>query len=244
MYFAAVPFRSADDEPARGIDEVFRIPVRIRRDNGIYDVLFQVFDEAGTRHALVVLRAQHHCIRSYGTGTVVSDGDLRLAVGTEIGQQPAFTHFGEFSRELVREHRRKRHELFRLRAGVTEHHALVARAQLFHAVRSAFAALERAGHGLAYIRGLPVHAHFQLASAGVQPFFAAVVAYRERRFAGYRFYVYVRRARHLAEHHDEIGGRAHFRSHAAERIGGKSRVEYAVGDEVAHFIGVTFRNAL
>ena len=65
---------------------------------------------------------------STGLAVLVADGDLRLAVGAQVGQHLALAHLGEPLGELVRERDRQRHQLLGLVGGVAEHHPLVARA--------------------------------------------------------------------------------------------------------------------
>ena len=61
---------------------------------------------------------------------LVLDGDLGLAVRSQVVQLAALADLREAARHAVGERDRQRHELGRLAAGEAEHHALVAGAEL------------------------------------------------------------------------------------------------------------------
>ena len=124
-----VPLRTADDELARRVDEDLGLFVEQLRGNDCPDdVLLHVGGDLRLRNLLGVLGGDDHRIHAHGRSSLVLDGDLRLAVGTQVGQRPVLAHLGEAGGKLVREHDGKGHELLRLAAGIAEHHALVARA--------------------------------------------------------------------------------------------------------------------
>ena len=68
---------------------------------------------------------------------VVLDGDLGLAVGTQVGQRAVLADLGEPLGEPVGDHDRQRHQLGGVVAGVAEHQALVAGALLVELVDGA-----------------------------------------------------------------------------------------------------------
>ena len=56
----------------------------------------------------------------------ILDGDLRLAIRSEVLKQAFLADIGETAGELVRQQNRHRHKLGGFIAGETEHHALIA----------------------------------------------------------------------------------------------------------------------
>ena len=56
---------------------------------------------------------------------VVGDGDLRLAVGPQVGQRTVLARLGQPARQPVRQRDRKRHQLGGVADRVAEHQALV-----------------------------------------------------------------------------------------------------------------------
>ena len=85
---------------------------------------------------------------------VVLDGDLRLAVGTQVGKRPVLAHRGELLGEALGDHDRQRHRDVGVVAGVPEHQALVAGALFVHRVHRAGAALVARVDPLGDVAGL------------------------------------------------------------------------------------------
>ena len=96
------------------------------QDHGLGDV---VGDLLG-RHVGVVLGADDDGLDPARNAVLVLQGDLGLAVGSEVGQLARLAHLGQAAGHPMGEGDRQRHQLGRLAAGEPEHHALVARAQL------------------------------------------------------------------------------------------------------------------
>lgn len=146
---AGIPLRPADFKPARGIDVKFRVSVEQRRGNHLVrDVLFEVRAQFFLRHLRVVLGRNDHRIHAHGALVLVLHGHLRLSVRAEIGQKPALAHLAQPHGELVGKHDGQGHQLLRFAAGVTEHHALVPRAERI---------LRRTSPRLVLIRGIDPH---------------------------------------------------------------------------------------
>ena len=74
----------------------------------------------------VVLGGDDDGLRALRHAERVLDGDLRLAVGPQVGERAVLAQAGEAQAEVVREVDGQRHQLLGLVAGEPEHDALVA----------------------------------------------------------------------------------------------------------------------
>ena len=81
-----------------------------------------------------MLSGQNDGIDALDFVAVVFDRNLRLSVGTEIFETPVFANLRKFHTYLVCKHMRQRHQFFRFVARKTEHHSLVARAELVEGI--------------------------------------------------------------------------------------------------------------
>ena len=123
-----------------------------------------------------MLRAEHDGVHAHGVILlVIFDGDLRLAVGTQIVHQLLLAHGGQALGQLVRERDRQRHELRRLVAGVAEHHALIARA-VIERVLAGLLALERVVDAEGNVGALLVDVRDDGAGLAVKAILGAVIA--------------------------------------------------------------------
>ena len=106
---------------------------------------------------------------------LVFDGYLTFSVRTKIGEKPRFSYFRELSREFMRKHDRHRHIFFRFVCGITEHHALIARAESIRFV-AAFSVFDGIVHAEGDIRALLVNGCEYGASVAIEAVFCPVVA--------------------------------------------------------------------
>ena len=174
---------------------------------------------------------------------LVLDRHLGLAIGTEIGQLAGLAHLGEATRHAVGQGDRQRHELGRLAAGKSEHHPLVAGAEL----------LERGGIVADLERGVDAHRDVlrllldaDEGSAGevVEPVVRARVADLPDRVAHDLLEVDVGRRRDLAEHCHEACRCRRLAGDPGVGIGLDDRVQDRVRDLVAHLVRVPFGHRL
>ena len=133
-----VGLRSADLEPARGVDEhadLRGIEFGELPQHGVDDLGGDVGSEQRLDVDLfAVLGADQHGVDGDRAAVLVSDGHLGLAVGTQIRNDARFADVGEALRESVGHGDGQRHQLLGLTAREAEHHALVAGAQLIEVV--------------------------------------------------------------------------------------------------------------
>ncbi len=125
-----IAFRSAHGKFSRRIDEVFCVAVQKRRrhdraDHVFYDIRRDLF----LRHVFAMLRRYDNRIDTNGRSAVVFYRNLRFPVGAEIFQQTRLSHFRQSLRQTMRKDNGKRHIFFRLAARITEHQALISRAE-------------------------------------------------------------------------------------------------------------------
>ena len=205
---------------------------------GAHDLLEHVAADHIQRRLRGVLGRDHDRVDAHGPAPlVVLDGDLGLAVGPQIVDQPALAHLGEAAGERVRQRDRQGHQLRRLAAGVAEHHALIARAVL-QLVGPGLLALERPVDAEGDVAGLLVDVRDDAAGVAVEAVLRAVVADRADDLARDLRNVDVAACRDLAHDVDEARGNAGLAGDAAVGILLEDRVEHRVGDLVADLVGM------
>ena len=126
-----VALRPADHETAGRIDEepgVLR--EQVLRECLSDDLFNAKFLDRSVPRLRAVLRGDDHVGDLHRLILHITDGDLRLRVGTQPLHPSALADAGQFAAELVRVHDRRRHQFRRLRRRVAEHQTLVARALL------------------------------------------------------------------------------------------------------------------
>ena len=241
---SAVAVRTADDEPAGGIDQKARITQHLRGQRLAYHALLYVAAKFRHVDVLGVLRGHHDRIYPDRRAVLVDHRDLRLAVRTQIGQQPALAHVGETRGQRVRIRYRRGHQLRSLIARIAEHHALIAGAYRVVAVDAAVLALETAVDAERDVGGLLLYPHLDLTGGAVKALRLVVVAYLERGLADDRLVVDGCRRGDLARQQRKAGVAARLQSDAAVCVLREQRVEDAVRDLVADLVGMTFGHAL
>ncbi len=129
---AGVAHRAAEDERSGRVDQqthVGRVEVGQVRvgEHRIDDVGAQIRREQVVQIDIGgVLRRDDDRVETDGLVAVVLDGDLGLAVGTQVRQDRRLADLGEPARQAMCEGDRQRHEFGRVGARVAEHQALVA----------------------------------------------------------------------------------------------------------------------
>ena len=128
----AVAHGSADDEAAGRVDVDLGVLGELDplgSEHGLDDLLGHV---AAQRASLSMSSACCVDTTTFSTFTWaavdVAHRDLRLAVGTQVGQRTVLAHLRQTLAHALRQVNRHRHEGLRLVAGIAEHHALIARA--------------------------------------------------------------------------------------------------------------------
>ena len=236
--------RTADDELARGVHQQLVVGVEqgrgLRREflhqarqDDVADVLLDLVHV----HVGVVLGREHDGVdahRGMG-GVVVLHGELALGVRTEVGHQfrGVVADVGEDFQHAVRQVQRQRHEVFRVAAGVAEHHALVAGTLLFRG---------RAHHALTDVAALAVEEVHDLDARGIEEVFGLAVADAADHAADHTFHVDLRRGEDFAHHDHAAGGAERFTGHLGFGILCEVGVEDGVADLVGHLVGMTFGN--
>ncbi|MNT12086.1 hypothetical protein D3C72_1470010 [compost metagenome] len=123
---AGVALGAADDEAARGVDEVLGVHQQLLRhhrgDHLLHDVAghLLVGDVGG------VLGRDDDGVDAHGAIALVLHRHLGLAVGTQVIEAQALAGLGQPAGQLMGQHDRQGHQLGRLVAGEAEHQALVA----------------------------------------------------------------------------------------------------------------------
>jgi hypothetical protein len=196
--------------------------------------------------ALAVLGGDEDLLDLDRLAVEVADGDLGLAVGTQVRDDLRATHVGQALGELVRHRDRQRHELGRLARGVAEHHALVAGARDVHfiVVGGVGARLVGLVDALGDVGRLLVDRVDDRARIGAEAEVGVGVADLADRLAGDLLDVDVRRRGDLARHDHEARVHERLAGHAPVRIVAHDRVEDAVGDLVGDLVRVALGDGL
>ena len=175
---------------------------------------------------------------------VVLDGDLGLAVGTEVRERPVLAHRGELLGEALRDHDRQRHEHVGVVAGVAEHQALVAGALLVHRVHRAGARLVAGVDALGDVAGLAADRDHDAAGLAVEALLGRVVADLEDPLADDLLDVDVAGGGDLTGHDDEAGREQRLDGDAAVLVLPQHLVEDGVADLVGDLVRVTLGHGL
>jgi hypothetical protein len=245
---ARVSHRAAHDEPAGGVDQQAHVGdvdaevADLRAD----DVLADVGREHGVQVDVGgVLGGDDHCVEPHGLVAVVLDGDLGLAVRTQVGQQAGLAGVGEPARQPVGERDGQRQQLGGVGVRVAEHQALVTGALAGDLVLGGLhAALVRGVDALGDVGGLRADRDVHAARGAVEALGRGVVADLEHLVPHERGDVGVGTRRDLARHVHLTGGDERLHRHPAARVLRQQRVEDGVADGVAHLVRVTFGHRL
>ena len=175
---------------------------------------------------------------------VVLDGDLGLAVGTQVGQRAVLADLGQPLGEPVRERDRQRHQLGGVVAGVAEHQALVAGALPVDRVDGAGAALVAGVDALGDVGGLAADRDLHAAGGAVEALLRGVVADLEDPVADDLRDVDVAGGGDLAGDDHQAGGEQRLDGDPAVRVLLEQRVEDGVADLVGDLVRVTLGHRL
>ena len=90
---SGVADRTSDDETARRVDDELVIAARIGKDR-LEDVFAEIGLEAGRVEVLGMLGGNQNPVHSGRLGSLISNGDLGLAVGSQIAEGLVLSHNG------------------------------------------------------------------------------------------------------------------------------------------------------
>ena len=223
---------AAGDEPAGRVDvEDGTLAIQqVRGDRRQDHLLDHVRPDPALVDLRRVLGRDHDRLDGHRLAVDVPDRDLALAVRSQVIEVAGLPHGRELLGEPVREHDRERHQLLGLAAGVPEHQALVAGAEVVDAHRDVGRLLVDRGDDAA---GLVVEAVLRPCVPD-----ALDRVPRDARD------VDVAGGRDLAGDDDEPRGQDRLAGDPARRILGNNRVQDSVGDLIGHLVGMAFGDRL
>ena len=238
--------RAALDETAGRVDIILDVAlVELGGDGGQNDVFNHVGAYLFEGNVGIMLSGDDNSVHADGTAfAVVLDGDLGLAVGTEVGEQTALAHLGEAAGHLLSEGDGQRHELGSVVAGVAEHHALVAGAVFEVVTGLTLLELERLVDAHGDVAGLLVNGGEYGAGVVVETVGGVVVAYLAHDFACDLRDVNVAAGGNLAHDVDHARGGGALAGDVAQGVLFEYGVQNGVGDLVADFVGMSFGDGL
>src|SRR5688572_8765209 len=198
------------------------------------------------RDVLGVLRGDDHGVDGYRLVVLVDDGDLGLAVGTEVGHRAVLAHRGQPAGQPVRQGDRQGHQLGGLVGGVPEHQALVTGALALDLVlgRAGRARLVGGVDALGDVGRLRADGHAHAAGRAVEALTGGVVADPQDRVPHDRGDVDVAGRGDLAGD-VHLAGRDHgLDGHPAARVLRQHRVQDRVADLVGDLVRVALGDRL
>ena len=218
----AVADRAADDEAPGRVDEQvlaqLAVVVEVLRQDRLDDVLPEVVGHQRLG-AVAVLGGDQDLLDLDRLAVQVAHGDLRLAVGAQVGHDLGLAHVGQALGQLVGQRDRQRHELRRLVGRVAEHHPLVARAGDVECIVVGGVGARLVGlvDALGDVGRLLVDRVDDRARVGAEAEVGVGVADLADRLAHDVLDVDVGRRRDLAGHDDEAGVHERLAGHARRR---------------------------
>ena len=170
---------------------------------------------------------------------VIFNGNLGLAVGTEIAYNAFLTDAGKFKSELVGKRDGQRHKFLGLGAGITEHHSLVTCA-VVQLIAAGLLSLEALVNAHCDVGRLLINGGEDSAGIAVKAILCAVIADIANYFADKLGNINIAGSGNLAHDVDKTGGNGGFAGYAGCGIFRKYCVKDSVGDLVADLIGMSF----
>ena len=128
---AGIPIGAADDKTAGRINIKFILLAHPALRQHFFDIRANQFAYLGHRDVFGMLRGDHNRRRPYRLAVLVLQGDLALGVGPELRPPARMPVLGHALQDHVGILDRRRHQLVGLVAGVAEHDALIAGAEIF-----------------------------------------------------------------------------------------------------------------
>ena len=232
-----VAFGTADDETAGGVDEVLGVLIQqLSGDDFAHNVLDQVIVDGLLVHIGAMLGGQNDGIDANGLAVHVFNGHLRLAVGTQVGQQAVLAHLGQLTGQAMRQRDGHGHQFLGLVAGIAEHHALVAGTGV---VLSALAAgFQRIVNAHGDVGRLLIQHDLYSTGLGVKTAGAVLVADLGNGVADDLVVLNGSLGGDLTHHQHHAGGGNGLACNAGHGVLCKMCIQDSVGDGVADLIGM------
>ena len=242
----AVAVRSADNETAGGIDEIFGILIyHVSRNDGVKYIFFDVLVDLLLGHISGMLGGKNNRIKANRLAVfIIFYRNLSLAVRTKVRQGAVLADLRQSAGQLVCQVDGIRHVAVGLVCRKTEHHTLVACADgcdlsVAHLVFLSLKSLINA-HG--DVCGLLVQGNHNCAGISVDAHVVAGVADLSDRISDDLLEIYLGLAGDLTHDNNHACGGAGLASHTAHGILGHQGVENGIRNLVADFIGMSLGN--
>ena len=248
---ASIGGRSSEDERTGRIHQhaVFVMSHLVAKhviEHGLDHMLHKMLLQPCLIHFRIMLGGDQHSIQTYRPiMLVVFDGDLSLAVRTQMSDLAALAHLGKTVGKTMGKMNRQRHQYIGLVARVAEHHTLVAGTLrlvplLAAGLRLLF--LAQTVHALIDFGALTGQRHHHAAGIRVKTDAGARVADVANHGTHDVLDIAIAFAGHLAEHEELPSGGAGLHRHVGMRVLREHIVENRVGNLVADLIRMAFRH--
>ena len=238
---AGIPLRPADDDPAGGIDQEFRlVGQQFRRQLLANDFADEEIAKLLVLHFRGVLRGNDHIRDADHVEALINHRDLRLRIGPQPADLAALADAGQSAPQSMGKHDRRRHEFRRLVTGVTKHQSLVARTLLGVAL-----AFGRGGvHALSDVRRLRGDDVLDENAVRVKDVVIVHVADLANGIAHDLDVVELGLGGDFTADDDDITLGVGLAGDTAVLVLTDAGIEHGVGDGVTDFVGVTFTDGL
>ena len=209
-----------------------------RKNNFALDILADLLGG----YLIAMLRRNNNGINTNGIAVlVVFNGDLSLAVGTQIFECAVLAHLGQAERQLVRKRNGKRHQLGSLVASVTKHQALVAGTDV-ELVALTVLGFKRLINTHCNVGRLLVQRDNNRTAIAVKTVFCAVVTDFANGVAYDSLHVNVSASGNLTHYANKTGGAKGFASYARHRVLTQHFVKDGIRNLITDFIGMSLGN--
>ena len=184
-----------------------------------------------------MLGGNHYRIYTHGPIPFVLHRGLRLPIGSQIGENPLFTHLRQPLHQIMRQHNRHRHQLLRLPAREAKHHPLIPRALLL-VQPVAFR------HALRNIRRLLVYAGQHRARGTIESILRPGISDLLDRTPHQLRNIHVARRGDLSGHQRHPGGDQRLTRHPAIRVLSQHRIQDRIRNLIRHLVRMALGHRL
>ncbi len=193
-------------------------------------------------HGLVMLGGEHHGLQADGLSVlIVLHGHLALAVRPQVGERAVLADLGQLSGQPVGQSDGVGHQFRRLIGGISEHHALVSRADGLQLLvgHLGLPGLQGLVHAHGDVRGLLVQGHHHGAGITVKSHLGVIVPDFIHRLPDDGGNVQIGSGGDLTCHQYEAGAAGGLAGHAAHGVLLHAGIQDGIRHCVAELVGMS-----
>ena len=238
-----IPLRTADDEPAGGIDVVDGVFVQQVSRNHRFDYVFQdVPAQLFHGNFRSMLGGDHNGIHADRFVVFIFHRHLGFTIRTQVWQDALLAHLGQPTGQLMSQGNGQRHVFRGLVGGVSEHHTLVAGADLFVVGMVTGLGFVRFIHPLGNIRRLFIDGNQDSAGGPVKAVFGTVITNIDHRLPGNLGDVHVAAGGNFPYNMDLACRHQGFTSHSCIRVFFQDGIQHRIRNLIGNLVRMPFRH--